>query len=1194
MGETNRDVGIERHLLAVVFTSDWPKEGDLLAELGGRLLGPRDSGILATFENCHNAMLAMVRAGERVRFAAGLAFGEMAFEHGDGFGEAIVAAARLQADCQVGSVLSTDLARGHLHELPADDLGPIDLKGIGSIGHHRFDLDDCADVLRSAGASDRRDIAILSADIVASTELLETAGTEAAIHARKAFDEATASACCAGEVLHVRGDGVVVRFSSATNAIHAAVELHRRVADHSLRAGSTPFVLRSGVAVGPDPETDAQTLEASARPGTILLSESAQCVAFDLDHAAVGGVLEPGVCEAAPLPSQLVTTDELPLVGRATALATLGDRWAEVLLGTSSATFVTGEAGIGKTRLVSTFARDCHAEGALVLFGSSDMEMTAPYRPFAEALSGIALRDSGGSLDERLRPLFPIGSAAQVSSNVDAVNADRTQLFDAVSDALANLSEARPLLLVVDDLHWSSSATTLLLRHLLRHPPSGRVMILGTFRDAEVDRSHPLFDVVNDQEVIATATRLPLETLSVDDVANLVAARFSTEVGAREHRLADRIHRESSGLPFFAGEVLRHLDDAARSADDLVGSDRSESENGNTDTLDLPASLIDAVQQRLGRLDDDTCRMLEIAATAGLTFDLDVVAATLNTPLGTLVEQLEAAQRMTLVRESGRAGSYQFDHALVRSALLSGLSATRVAMIHQDIAEALERLPGDHNDALAHHWRQANGPLARQRAVHHLVRSAERDAAALAWEAAKARYEEALGLAGDDGVVDHEVVVAMHLARARVMRASGDPDYLVAMRETGRLARSAGMAEVIAKVAINSTKPGTWFANANEPDDHLIGLCEDALGSADLDPSLRCRVLSTLATNLAFDDDRPRRQALVDEAVQLAHTVGDPDLLASALIARHLALWDPSTFDDRVEIIEELERLARRRDHPDHLFLAGFFRASMLIESGRIPTARTVLRQLDEPITRTRNFWFRFLVDRIETALAVAACEPEAKALVDKLFEESFDTQADAAGTWGAQLGGLAIQNGTFGSMVDQLAAASERSRGQGVWSCGLAIARLDQGDPEGARATLEGLRDGPLDFMWLVSQQMIAEAAYRLGDRERCAVALERLLPFAGRVGVIASGTLVFALVSTSIGEAAMGVGELDLAVRSLRSAVAQADQLELPFFAVRSRRRLLEALPTHEWGSELAEALDLATTYGFTSEVEALEALR
>ncbi len=1177
----------------MVFTSDWPKGASALDDFGGRLIGERGRGVLATFDNCHNAMLAMARASEVVPFSAGLAFGELAFKQGDVFGEAVVAAARLQSVCPVGSVFGTDMAREHLGELSsvdlhfAVDLGPIELKGIGVVGHHRFSLEEATEAMRSRLVSDRRDVAILSTDIVGSTELLESKGTEAAITVSRVFDKATTSSCRHGEVLHVRGDGVVARFSSATDAIRAAIELHQVVADHGLRSDSMPFALRSGVAVGTDPEAEALALEASGTSGQIAISEAAEELAFDLAEDVVAGSLSPSLVEASPFPIDLLSKDELPLVGRASALLALDDRWNESLLGRSNASFVTGEAGIGKTRLISTFAHTCHAAGALVLFGSSDMEMAAPYRPFAEALRDVAFPESGGAFKDLLRPLFPQEHPDAVGPD-DVVVGDRTQLFDAVNDTLVSLSKSRPVLLVLDDLHWSDSSTALLLRHLLHRPPAGRVMILGTFRDAEVDRSHPLFDVLNDQAVIGRITRVSLQNLSVDDVAELVGAHFDTEVGDNEHHLADRIHRESSGLPFFTGEVLRHLRNGGNGRSDGVGI------AANNDSLALPASLVDVVHQRLGRLDDATCRTLETAATAGLTFDLGVIAATMGTTLEVIVEQLEAAERLALVHESGRAGQYQFDHALIRSALLTGLSATRVAMMHEQIATALDGLPGDHNDALAHHWRHASGPVARQQAVRHLALSAERDASALAWEAAKARYEEALDLAGDDGVVDQHAIVTMHLARARAMRASGDSEYLAAMQETGRLARSSGMGDVIAQVAINSTKPGTWFANANEPDQHLIGLCEDALEWPDLDPTLRCRVLSTLATNLAFDDDRIRRRAMVEEAVALARTVADPDLVASALIARHLAFWDPSTLDDRIEIINELDRLARRRDNPDHLFLAGFFRASMLIECGRIPEARVVLSNLDESIERTRNFWFRFLVDRMETALAVSSCQPHAKALVDKLFEESFETQADAAGTWGAQLGGLAIQTGTFGSMVDQLAAASERSRGQGVWSCGLAIARLDQGDIDGARDTLQGLKDAPLDFMWLVSQQMIAEAAYRLGDREASVAVLERLLPFDGRVGVIASGTLVFALVSTSIGEAAMGAGELGLAVTSLRSAVEQANLLELPFCEVRSRRRLLDALPRDEWGpDEWGTAMELATAHGFPSEVAALVAL-
>lgn len=1167
----------------MVFTSDWPTGPDAaLGAFDGQLVGMRGRGILATFDNCHNAMLALASAGQKVPLAAGLAFGELAFEQDDGFGEAIVAAARLAAICPVGSVLSTDLARQHLNDLPADELGSTELKGIGTVGHHRFDLEAADGCLHDQTASDRADTAVLSCDIVASTALLESAGTEVAITVRQVFDEATAAACRTGEVLHVRGDGVVARFASATDAIRAAIEMHRFVDSHGLRSGATAFSLRSGVAVGPDPETEAVALESSGRPGQIVLSETAQAVAFDLSDEVKNGAITPHPTAAAPFPLELVTKDDFPLVGREPTLARLSSVWKESLLGQSSACFVTGEAGIGKTRLISTFARRCHDDGALVLFGSSDMEMAAPYRPFARALRNIADLDARSAA--RLTPLFPQQSSEREDTGeggAEAVATDRTQLFDAVYDCLVAISDARPVLLVLDDLHWSSSATALLLRHLLLNPPAGRVMVLCTFRDAEVDRAHPLFGVVNDQQVANHATRVPLDNLSVDDVADLVAAHFGTAVGDNERRLADRIHTEGGGLPFFTGEMLRHIDREG------VGADSDE-------TLALPASLVDAVHQRLGRLDDATCRMLEAAATSGLYFDLDVLAATLGTNMGSLVDQLEGAERLALVHESGRAGYYQFDHSLIRSALLGRLSATKIAVMHQRIAEALGQLPGDHNDALAHHWRQATGPVARQRAVHHLVLSAERDASSLAWEAAKARYEDALELAGDDGVIDRETVAAIHLDRARAMRAVGDPEYLVAMQETGRLARRAGLSHVIAQVAVNSTKPGTWFANANEPDDHLIGLCEEALEWPDLEPALRCRVLSTLATNLAFDGDRARRKDMVDEAVQLARSVGSPELVASALIAKHLAFWDPSTFDDRVEIIDELDRIARRRDNPDHLFLAGFFRASMLIESGRIPEARTVLEGLDGPIERTRNFWFRFLVDRIETALDLASCHPEAKMRVDKLFEQSFETQADAAGTWGAQLGGLAIQAGTFGSMVGQLAEASERSRGQGVWSCGLAIAQLDQGDTDGAAATLAGLKDAPFDFMWLVSQQMIAEAAYRSGDRELCAVTLERLRPFAGRVGVIASGTLIFGPVSTSIGEVALGAGDVELAVASLHSAIEQADTLGLPFFQVRTRRRLLEALPNEPLEGLAAEALELATAHGFASEVAAIVELQ
>ncbi|MGB8858465.1 MAG: AAA family ATPase [Ilumatobacteraceae bacterium] len=1053
--------------------------------------------------------------------------------------------------------------------------------------------------------------AILFTDMVDSTALRSRVGDDRADLLRTHHDELLASLVTAhrGTVTRFTGDGVKAAFPTASDAVGAAVAIQRAVTDYGAGEGSVAaFQIRVGLAVGEvtiDDNGDrrgvavieAARLEALARPGEILATEMVRMlgqrrtnVVFEevgertlkgLDHpVVVYRVIDVDHGAAAPsVPQILIADQRLPLVGRDQHIAAFTAQWNDAKAGAAGLLLVRGQAGLGKTRFVSHCADIAHDSGALVLGGVCSSDVEVPYEPLAMAFRAASGMDDtlDAAMTARtgsLARLFPGGmSSAAETQPVLA----RVELFEAVAALVRRLSRSRPLMLVVEDLHWATAPTLLLLRHLIEEHSDQRLLIVGTYREGDLDAAHPMRDLLADLRNGAHTQLTELALLTERDVVELVTALAPAAAVTRIAGVAATIRHESAGNPFFASELLHHLT--------ITGQLERALGEGGDHRLPVPASIQEVLRQRLARLPQGTQELLTLGAVIGPTFDVALVAEVAGEPVDDVLDVLENVARSGIVTEVA-VDTFAFVHAIVRNALLEELSASRLARAHRRVAEALEARGAEQFDELARHWQLAG---AEPNATKYIAKAAERDMVALAYESAKARYQLVTDLLQRDANADLAQRARAAIGLAAATRSLGEPAFRDHVARAGRLARAARSPELMAEAAALSY----WvsFYVAEVPDEEMIELCEDALELLPDTHPMRVRLLVALSLHLTFTPDQQQREKIIDEAREIAEQHGDPLLSANVLYAEFVSLWEPSTIARRERVARDLGRLARATGDPHTEFLSGFFTAYCQAERGDLLASQARLQQLAPVVDATRRAYFEFVVQRLLLTIAIFRSEPDVQTRVDALFQRFGATQVDAEPTWMIQTAVIAYQAGTMGQLVNPLQAMTAGAQSR-MWAAGLAVALLWSGDAAGAEEVLDRPDDIPKTYFWMPVMQARAEVAAGLGRKDHCRHMFDELLQYRGGIGITGSGSSCFALVSRTLGMLALALDELPTAVEMLREAVEQAARIGTVFDGVTSRRQLALALRAggdHAAAEPLlADALGLATAHGFHREVE------
>src|SRR6266576_1343157 len=463
------------------------------------------------------------------------------------------------------------------------------------------------------------------------------------------------------------------------------------------------------------------------------------------------GFVEPASVPVLPRFLQSAITGAGEFFGREEELAAMDRMWQRVRTGSRHVMLVAGEAGIGKTRIISEFARRCLSAGATTLVGHCDEEALTPYQPFVEALTQLVNQFTDAELGQRVRDGDLTPEIARLVPNLTArlpeldrgavldPESERFQLFQAVDRLFSSASQRGPLLVLLDDLHWADKSSLLLLRHLARGAPSTAMFLIGTYRGDGVERT-ALGALLADLQRDQVAARLALPGLKVDDAERLVQAI----TGRRPARaFMKSLTSETSGNPFFIREVVQHLKDAGEL--DRVDGTKSAAPAARPF---VPESVKEVINQRLVRLNDQCNRALSLASVLGREFRLDVLARVGAFNEDELLDALEAAQAAGLiVEEHGVQGRFSFSHALIREVLYEKLSETRRIRLHCRIAEVLEHTsPPDALPLadLAYHFVQAAPLNGYERAVDFATRAAREATESLAHEEAAQFYELAL------------------------------------------------------------------------------------------------------------------------------------------------------------------------------------------------------------------------------------------------------------------------------------------------------------------------------------------------------------------------------------------------------------------------------------------------------------------
>lgn len=472
------------------------------------------------------------------------------------------------------------------------------------------------------------------------------------------------------------------------------------------------------------------------------------------------------VPEMGPAPvagrNPLEVTAPSRLIGREDELAFLDDRWHGADAGQGKLVLISGEAGVGKSRLVEEFANGLRLQSVRVLWGCCyEFERALPYQPVAEALRTVLpgltsaeLTDLPSWALEEVARLVPEvlekRPGLKVSPSTPS-DEQRARLFEAVAHVLAELSSQGPILIVLEDLHWASGSTLQLVHYLARRLTDDRVLMVGSFRSEEVGLGHPLQALR--RRLIRDGLAVPLRLSRLSSSAVEAVVMEMSGAGEEALALAKRLYQDTEGNPFFLIETVKGLFDTG-SIRLEGGAWRGDFAAISEGTFALPTSLSEAIQARVLNVNESAQEAVRLAAVLGREFDFDSLNAVWGQGEGATLEALDDLLRHRLIDEGNGAKGrdYVFTHHKIQEVIYSSMSRRRRHQAHALVGTTMESLNRTQTEELAgelaFHFQEGrqHDKTLTEKAVTYRLQAGDRARTLYAHQEAIDHYEQALAL----------------------------------------------------------------------------------------------------------------------------------------------------------------------------------------------------------------------------------------------------------------------------------------------------------------------------------------------------------------------------------------------------------------------------------------------------------------
>jgi AAA ATPase domain len=793
-------------------------------------------------------------------------------------------------------------------------------------------------------------------------------------------------------------------------------------------------------------------------------------------------------------------------VGRERELEDLRAALSATRSGPGGWVLVSGEAGIGKTALVTVLAEHATEDGVRVVWGRCwEGGGAPPFWPWGRIVDELCRdrdrdwleRELGGGapwlglMAPQLQHLLggPVPTVESVSEQA------RFAMLNSLAAFLRAASVGTPLLLALDDVDAAGADALLALEFASRELREAPVLGVATFKE-EAIRLRPEAEAVL-RRLARTCRRVDLVGLPDEHLALMLEQMMGA---AQAPDFVREVSRLAAGNPFFAGEVVRTL----------VAEGELDVEAGlPAARLPLPSSVRDTVDRRITSLPEVAREVLTAAAVVGWEFRVAIVKRATGIEQSQLLEALDHAQVAGLLVTLPTAGAaFSFAHGLVRETIYTGLATADRARLHRAVGEAFERVyEGElesHLAELAHHFFEAAVSGDPDKAVAYCTRAGRQALGALAWDDAARLFQQALAaLELGDPDPDRRAELLVELGRAQAH--AGADEARDTLRAAAVCAAAVDRPDLLARAALDF---GAFALSPGIVDEEVVGLLDQALSALGPEEAeLRIRVLARLGVALYWSPEVDRRLQVADEAVASARRLGDRATLAYALANRQGAMSSPDRTEECVATALELFQLTEAGAELELELPARVRQIGYLLELDDLAGSDAALATLERLAAACHD----------PRAQAYVPLEQSRRVALEGRFEEAERLTAEA-GRLGAnlrdstiplqtagQVMGMRWAQGRLQEMRPQLKQFADGYTAMPVFRAAHALACCEGGREADARRELRLLASRrfagiPRDSVWLLSMAFLSETCEHLADPERAEMLYELLSPFDGR----------------------------------------------------------------------------------------------